>query len=401
MVTSARDEVARLFASGLTVEDLLAGIVGQEQRSGTRRRPDLSVIEFYEDTVIRVAAAANRETPRCGGMFRTYEPYWRLFVYGYPYQRRGIRTSGGRVGSEPVPTDELLYAGCGSKLLGEVTPTDVVEAVGWAEVRARLDAHWRTARREDAGRAVQTFSQRGTRRNAVSALRFLFATAERERLIPVGTNPAADVTKPPKELGNRRAFTEDELLELWGVVISGGDDPELDALLVETVLVTGARRGGLKALSVRDLDVDRATVVLHEKGGRVDEQPATRDLVVRLAAFAEARGSLRPEDPVFNFADAITLGRPHRITDRRFDYLHQRIQEALPWADRLGVTSHWCRHHSITQIERVSSAAVANTFARHANTSVTAIYTKASMAEVCRAVSIVTGTEHPLANGGW
>jgi len=90
-----------------------------------------------------------------------------------------------------------------------------------------------------------------------------------------------------------------------------------------------------------------------------------------------------------------------RITTRRFDTLHQRIQKGAPWADKVGLTIHWLRHHAITQVQRISRDAVAARYARHAGTGVTGTYTKASGEDVCRAVSVMTGTDHPLQYAGW
>ncbi|MGD5408104.1 hypothetical protein QUS89_22695, partial [Xanthomonas citri pv. citri] len=123
------------------------------------------------------------------------------------------------------------------------------------------------------------------------------------------------LAKPGKKPSSRRAFTRTEYSELWATVVSGGDDPELDALLVETVLVTGARREGLLNLNLNHLDAVRVSLWLDEKNGRVDEQPATADLLRRLAAFAHSRGSTHGSDPVFCFRDSIGgAGRPHRIS---------------------------------------------------------------------------------------
>lgn len=398
-MSTATQEVQKLIAAGFTVQDLLTGIIEQQSQpsNALSATQPVTLRDFYEGTVVRVSKGISFEAERGGGTFRTYESYWRLLVYGYPYPRRTQESAA----EQTLIPEERLYAGLGHLCLNTIRASDLKEALQWVDVRAKLNAHWRTARRETAGRTSRPFDQRGARRNAIGAFRHLFALAETEAGLSHEQNPAATLKRGPKAVGNRRALSSDELEQLWQVVCMGGDDPALDSLLVECVLVTGARRAGLIALSLRDLDEQRGTIVLREKGERVDEQPATVSLVRRLREFAETRGSRNPGDPVFNFSDAITLGRPHRITSRRFDTLHARIQREVAWADRAGVTLHWLRHHAITQIERVAGPAVAEAFARHANSTVTAIYTKASMTEVCRAVGTVTQTEHPLSCGGW
>lgn len=362
----------------------------------------VTVRAFYEETVAPIARAASGAENRGGGMFRTYEPYWKMLVYGYPYQRTGSMTrDGDRVGADPVPSDELLYPGMGGRLISDLRFKDLDELVGWCKIRAQLAAHRSQLFRERRGRHVHHTDQSGAERNAVGALRYFFKQAIRDGQISADKNLALQLKKPGKKPSNRRALTASEYAEVWEVIASGGDDPELDCLLAETILITGARREGLINLNLSDLDDVRVTIMLDEKGGHVVEQPATLDLIVRLRDFARRRGSVHATDPVFCYLDSVRRGRPHRLTSRRFDNLHNRIQEALPWADRVGFSCHWLRHHSITAAERLSSEAVAAAFARHAARGVTGDYDKASGEEVCAVVGLMTGTEHPLAAGGW
>lgn len=379
-----------LAGAGISLEQLRSALVS----GSSRQMPTLS--EFYAETVAPLARSSRGGEDRGGGTFRTFEPYWRLMVEGYPYEHK----LHGRADCSTVPNDEKLYTGCGDKRVCDITRADVAEAVRWSVTRATLDHHWKTVRREDKGRFVKPSNQHGARRNAVGAYRYLARAAAQEQLLPAGYDPTAGIYKPPRSTGRRRAFSADEYQELWTAVISGGDDPELDALLVETVAVTGARREGLLNLRLRSLDQVRATVWLNEKGDRLEEQPATIDLVQRLETFARSRGASAPSDPVFCYLDS-EPGRVHGLTSRRFDTLHQRIQREVPWADNLGVTLHWFRHHAVSVVERVASSATAARFARHRPRTVTDEYTTASMEEVCQAVGIITGTVHPLQGGGW
>ncbi|SDS83615.1 Integrase [Nocardioides scoriae] len=362
-----------------------------------------TVAEFYARVVTPVARAASGAEKRGGGLFRTYDSYWKVLVSGYPYQRCGVATrSGDIVGGDPVPPDERLYDGLGDVKLTDVHYSDLVKWLGWCRVRAELAEHKASLRRERRGLTVRHSDQEGAVRNAVGAIRYFFTQAVLDGQLPADSDVSQRLRKPGKRPSTRRAFTASEYEELWRVVSSGGDDPELDSLLLETVLVTGARREGLVNLNCNHLDYQRVTLWLDEKNGRVSEQPVTTDLLRRLSVFAASRFSATGTDPVFSFKDAITDRRPHRITDRRFDTLHKRIQRELGWADRLGVTLHWARHHAITTVERVSSEAVAARFARHtAQGGVTRTYDKASGEEVCAVVGWMTGTEHPLAGGGW
>jgi integrase len=411
--------LATMLGNGFDISQLvqaaaLAGIVDADSEALVELLPSVAnvrhaasstttVAEFYAETVSKLAIAASGEEKRGGGLNRTYDSYWKVMVEGWPFQKKGTLTkSGARVGADPVPPEEKLFPGIGDMRVADVRVSHLTEVLNWCMRRAELNAEWTKLRREAKGLPVAQSNLDGARRNAVGAMRFFFKAAVAEHVIEQDRNPAPTLKKPRKGHGNRRAFTQTEYSELWKTIVSGGDDPALDALLWETVFVTGARREGLINLSVRNIDLARCTLWLDEKNGDVEEQPATHDLLTRLLAFAESRGSVEGPDPVFAFKTLDSRGRPRRITDRRFDTIHARIQRALPWAARLRVTVHWGRHHAITTIERVSgSEAVAGRFARHKDTTVTANYDKATGSEVCAAVGAMTGTVHPLALEGW
>jgi integrase len=411
--------LAGLLSSGFDIEQLIqaaaqAGILDHQSEAliellpavaltHTAGRTNITVAEFYTETVSKLAKAASGEEKRGGGLNRTYDSYWKVMVEGWPFQKKGtLKKDGSRVGADPVPAEEKLFAGIGHMRLVDVRVSHVTEVLNTCMVRAELNAERAKVRREAKGKPVKQSKLDGAKRNAIGAMRYFFNAAIDERLLDEDHNPPQKLKKPGKSEGGRRAFTQTEYSELWSTIVSGGDDPELDTLMWETVFVTGARREGLINLDIRDLDHVRCTLWLNEKNGDVEEQPVTADLLERLEDFARRRGSTSGTDPVFVFKTPQANGRPHRITDRRFDTVHARIQKALPWAARLGVSLHWGRHHAITTVERVSgSEAVAARFARHSDKTVTATYDKATGSEVCAAVAAMTGTVHPLAEEGW
>lgn len=71
------------------------------------------------------------------------------------------------------------------------------------------------------------------------------------------------------------------------------------------------------------------------------------------------------------------------LNGRRFERFGQRIQQA-PWAGELGVSAHWRRHTTLTDIERVAGVRIAAAYAGHADGSlgVTGMYTKPSPEEL-------------------
>lgn len=71
------------------------------------------------------------------------------------------------------------------------------------------------------------------------------------------------------------------------------------------------------------------------------------------------------------------------LNDKWFEGFARRIQN-LAWAGELGVSAHWIRHTTITDIERIAGVRVAAAYAGHAdgNFGVTGTYTKASPEEL-------------------
>jgi site-specific recombinase XerD len=71
------------------------------------------------------------------------------------------------------------------------------------------------------------------------------------------------------------------------------------------------------------------------------------------------------------------------LNDKWFEGFAQRIQH-LAWAAELGVSAHWFRHTTITDIERIAGVRVAAAYAGHSagTFGVTGTYTKASPDEL-------------------
>ena len=286
------------------------------------------------------------------------------------------------------------YAGLGDRWAHEVLPSDLEEALRWIAIRAAESAAHRAKVRESVGRTPLASSGEGARYNAVGAWRRAFEVAVKDRHLARQFNPAKDVKKPKRLAGSRRPLTQKQVEELWAVVQGTGDDPQLDELLCLTIIVAGARREGLLNLTLGGLDLVECTIRLDEKFDKVVDQPVPDWLAHMLFEFACSRGATRNTDPVFRTrARGKTPSQP--ITARRLDYLFQRIQSLLAWADKAQVTAHTLRHHAIALIERSASKAVATAFARHEPEDVNGQYGRASREEVARAVIDVHGGDHP------
>jgi hypothetical protein len=81
------------------------------------------------------------------------------------------------------------------------------------------------------------------------AVRRLFADATENDLLHV--NPAQSVDVPKPQQTRKRSMNDAELLEFLDAVVTGGNDPDLDFLIVWFHLETGARQqGGLASHSI-------------------------------------------------------------------------------------------------------------------------------------------------------
>lgn len=230
----------------------------------------------------------------------------------------------------------------------------------------------------------------GAQRNVIEAARRFFQVAVDDGLI--ASSPVAALTPVARPQRRARALRPGQLEELWHAVISGGDDPELDGLLVWFHLETGARRGGALGLRVRDIKADQCGVVLFEKGDRESApQPISRQLLEALLHHAHRRGGGQPGDAVFHYRDS-TPEQPHQLGRKRYETLYTRIRTGLPWARELWTRNHDLRHTAITMVERASgSTAVARLFARHSGTTTTDGYTTADLDELQEALGRYLG----------
>lgn len=330
--------VTLLRANDLTVDDLTAAMTGD-------RPAALTVAEFLPT----VKAVTKK------GSVGTYGTYW-----------------------------NLLVAELGDKALDAVVTSDLSKVAA----KARANARRRSERRGYRG-------GQSAEENCVAAMRRFFKVAVDDRLVT--SNPAADVPKPKRGSSKRRSLNDAELKELYAACLTT-HDPSLDTLLFRFHLETGARRGGVLALTLERLDFERRSVLLCEKGETERWQPVSLTLLRLLAEHAESRGAVNSSDAVFrrNPPEGKTVGVP--ITDRHYDGLVDHWHAETKCAAKHDVTAHWLRHTAITTVERIAGFGVAQAFAGHAPNGVTTTtYIKAMEGEVAAAVALMTGEDHPLA----
>ncbi|MHA4950888.1 tyrosine-type recombinase/integrase [Micromonospora saelicesensis] len=230
----------------------------------------------------------------------------------------------------------------------------------------------------------------------ISAMRCLYAYAVTDGLISAATNPAARVPKPRRLASTRRALSEAQLRSINEVASSTGNDPQLDALLLRLHEETACRRGGALALTRSDVDVEQCLVQLHEKGETVRWQPVSPTLARSLVEHYDDRATSGFNRQVLRYQS----GAP--VTRRRYDYLWNRLGKNLSWVATQQVSTHWLRHTTLTWVERNFGYGIARAYAGHDSRSAagtTSTYVKADVYEVARALSALTGEDHPMVAG--
>lgn len=305
---------------------------------------------------------------------RTYMPYNRFLVHG----------------------EDGYFDGLGDRWADEVTFSELNRAQNAVQARAKDIVQARNEIRQQVGRTTRRTNGKSSEYSAVGAWRNFFAVAIADGYLAEGANPAMKLTKPKRKDGKRPALTREELDEMLDFIDSSGDDPELDRVLCETILIAGARQEGLLNLDLGGIDREECAIYLDEKFGKALWQPVPDWFIDGLYVFATSRGALRPTDKVF-IKRATGLRAPGGpITTRRFDNLFtDRIQAAFEWADKRKVAAHTIRHHAVTVVERYAGRAVSTAFARHEPEDVNGVYTEATRQEVAAAVVGVYGGDHP------
>lgn len=256
---------------------------------------------------------------------------------------------------------------------------------------------------------------KGGAENAITAYRHAFQVLVDDELWD--KNPAAALDKPKRGDTKRRGMRSDELAEYFRVVVSGGNDPELDFLLSWFHLETGAREGGAIHLRMAYLQRSRQMVELHEKNQKIGDQPVSLELLDALTSHAIARGGPRcdpdhpaydPTSPAFYYRHPAKAGRkgtrnegkpgggPAPLTARRYNSLHERVQLALPWANEIQLTSHALRKTGASIIEQIAGSETARLFLRHGRRTTTHTYTESWEERLAAAFVVFTGSDHPL-----
>ena len=233
-----------------------------------------------------------------------------------------------------------------------------------------------------ARRAGEESLQQANARHGVGASEafVLAARAAYSRAIAAGDlrdNPAAAVDLPSRPASQRSALSCDQLRQAHLSLLAHSRDADLDDLVFQLLRETACRRGGVIGLTAPNLAPAARTIRLIEKYGKDRWQPVSAHLMDRLLAHREGRSCSGDCTLVMHRANG------GHLNNKWFEGFGSRIQH-LPWAAELGVTAHWLRHTTLTDIERLAGVRIAGAYAGHADSGfgVTGRYTKVAVDEL-------------------
>jgi integrase len=213
----------------------------------------------------------------------------------------------------------------------------------------------------------------------------------------ISISPLVGIKRKPLSEGDRHGLSQEQIEELFHVVLNGGNDPALDYLIIWSILELACRSGGILHMCLGDIDIEHQTVRVREKGGKSRKQPVTLELAQTLDAFARARGAKLSTDPVFFFHQkGPGQGRP--LSRGRYETLWKRISKELSWVSEKRVSNHWIRHTTLSWLDRAGTPeTVVSKYAGHGSANVTQRYTKVRLEEISKAHERLFGKAHPLA----
>jgi integrase/recombinase XerC len=332
-------EAARLLLAqlNLTPEDLL-------KTPSIRRR----VPTFGEYIPVVLASM-----PPGSSSLRTYRSYW----------------------------NKILAYGWSDRCLDEPTVTEFKTMI------EHFRAH-RQIRSNDRG-------GRGVVLHAITTLRFLYQRAVDDGCIHRDDDPTTRLTKPAAVPSTRRALPEQLLRWIIDAADTTGNDPELDSLIIRLHIETACRMKGALSLRPEDLDPTQCLIQLREKRGTTRWQPVSPTLMNELLHHGTERGAVAGEQ-------LLRYRNTKPINEGRYDRMFERIGEHVPAVQVHGITAHWIRHTTLRFVERNFGKAVSKAYGGHSDrfSSANDIYTVAGIEEVARALVLLTGEPHPLAESG-
>ena len=186
-------------------------------------------------------------------------------------------------------------------------------------------------------------------------------------------NPTAGLHGSQQESEARRPLTESEMDQIWKAA-SRHRDPELSTLVLDFIRETAARRQSVIDLRLDDICWGGSAVWLNTKFGRTHRQVVSRDLMERIAirkiraGWNGVGGAQVGHSPLWKHdpdRSAFCRDNGAALTTRWFDSLFSLIDREVDFDEGFRFTSHYLRHTSVSQVDRIAGYAAARQFAGH------------------------------------
>ena len=221
----------------------------------------------------------------------------------------------------------------------------------------------------------------------------------------LANSPLSDIKRKAISESDRHGLTPEQVEEILSVALRGGRDPQLEYLMLWTIIETACRSGGLIKLQLQDLDSKDLMIRFHEKGGKSRKQPVSQALMQSLISLAKSRGVTSPTDYLLSYkyicecaytskSECECKSHQHSscskfsipVSPHSFEKLWKRLGEKITWVAEKQISNHWLRHTTLTWVDRATSSnSIASKYAGHGPATVTAGYTSARKEEIRQA----------------
>ncbi|MGY1683398.1 site-specific integrase [Geodermatophilus sp. SYSU D01176] len=169
------------------------------------------------------------------------------------------------------------------------------------------------------------------------------------------------VQAPPRPpAGRDKAFSPSELIDFLTAMLLRSRDVPLYALMWASFRVTACRWAELRDLDRVDAKLDRPSVTVGGKGGRLREMPVHRPLLQAILALADSRPAAAcVGDPLFRTRRGARVHK-HVVED----WSHSLHEQCL-WAQGHNMRVHALRHTTARLADRADGPAAAGRLLGH------------------------------------
>ena len=225
----------------------------------------------------------------------------------------------------------------------------------------------------------------------------------------LANSPLSDIKRKAISESDRHGLTPEQVEEILSAALRSGRDPQLEYLMLWTIIETACRSGGLIKLQLQDLDSKDLMIRFHEKGGKSRKQPVSQALMQSLISLAKSRGVTSPTDYLLSYkyicecaytskSECECISHQHSscsefsvpVSPHNFEKLWKRLGEKITWVAEKQISNHWLRHTTLTWVDRATSSnSIASKYAGHGPATVTAGYTSARKEEIRQAHNLL------------